>query len=63
MLDKNYYWAGSNITGHVYLNITYPTPGNVLMLKLKGWETTKFITEHHIASINQENAHLYNNLQ
>ena len=44
------------------MNITYPTPGDVIMLKLKGWETTKFITEHHIANINEENKHLYNHL-
>ena len=45
------------------MNITYPTPGNILMLKLKGWETTKFVTEYHIATINQKNAHQYSHLK
>ena len=38
--DKPSYYAGDNITGHVYVNIVNHYPGDKIFLKIKGLEAS-----------------------
>jgi len=56
--DKSYYFAGETVTGNVYLNMLSNFPGGIIKLKIKGWESVKWIQMDYIPeNPNTPNAH------
>lgn len=58
-LDQSYYFQGAVVTGKVYLNLVENLVGtSTLQLKIKGWESVKWIEMRHIPQDPQNPVHL-----
>lgn len=46
--EQEFYYAGDTVKGVVYLSLMQNYPGANLKIKLKGWESCKWLTESYI---------------
>ena len=42
-IDKEFYFAGDTVQGHVFLNLYENMNANEVLIKFKGWETVRWI--------------------
>jgi len=53
-IDKQFYFAGDTVQGHVFLNLFENINANEVIIKFKGWESVRWIEERIVPETERE---------